>query len=223
MITLIENPVKEPPFNSHTLTLNAEDKKLSEYLLLLSPSGSVKDRVVTEKNYFSKVYGNKDAAHSLPHLTLANFISSNFCQEEIVCTLNSIAPQCNRIKVVLENYNWFPHHTIFIDVKYKINIKQLVRKITHAIKRYIKADNEYPPHFILNPHLTLCKGLSIEQYEKSVIEYTKQNFSGEFTANEMLLLKRSITEPEKYKEVARFGFRGPEVCDTTTQLKLFNT
>lgn len=94
-------------------------------------------------------------------------------------------------------------------------------KIIQSIKRRIKADNDYPPHFILSPHLTLCKRLSIEQYEKSLLEYKGQYFSDEFTANEMLLLKRPVTEPGNYKEVGWFEFGGPEMCDTTTQLKLF--
>lgn len=226
MQTAIEKPVYsqvvlKQPVNNAVIKLNAEDKKLYEYLLLLSPYGFVRERVLTEKKYFSEVYGNADAAHSLPHLTLANFILSKVNQDKIVYSLSAMAKKSNRIKVVLENYNWFSHHTIFIDVKYKVDIKQLVRKITKAIKGHIKADNKTPPHFISNPHLTLCKGLNEEQYQKTLVEYMNQNFSDEFTANEMLLLRRPITEPGKYEEVARFGFEGPEVCDITIQLRLF--
>ena len=90
-----------------------------------------------------------------------------------------------------------------------------------AIRGYIKANNKNYPHFILTPHLTLCKGLDREQYEKSLVEYMEQSFSDEFTANEMLLRRRPTKAPENYKEVGRFKFGGAEVCDITTQLGLF--
>jgi 2'-5' RNA ligase len=219
--SVFSKPVLIPPVNNEVNILIADKKQLYEYLLLLSPYGFTRERIITEKKYFSEMYGNADAAHSLPHITLANFILSQFNQDKITCLLETIAQRSNRIKVVLENYKWFPHHTIYIDVKYKIDIKQLVRKITKGIKGPVKADNKYYPYFILNPHLTLCKRLDREQYEKSVIEYTRQNFSDAFTANEMLLLRRPLTEPGNYKQVARFTFGGPEVCDTTMQLSLF--
>lgn len=212
--------VKLPPQSPVEKAVTKPDAKF-EYLLLLSPNGFLRERIITEKKYFSEVYGNSDAAHSLPHITLANFILSNRSEEIINQLLKTISQNVNKIKVVLENYNWFPHHTIFIDVKYKADIKQLVRKITQSIKRHIKADNDYSPRFILSPHLTLCKRLNLYQYEKSQVEYKGQRFSDEFTANEMLLLKQPITEPGSYKIAGRFEFENPEVCDTTTQLSLF--
>lgn len=218
---VFSKPVLVPPGNNQIDTFIADKKQLYEYLLLLSPYGFVRERIITEKLYFSDVYGNADAAHSLPHITLANFILSDCSQNDITVSLETIAQRSNRIKVVLENYKWFPHHSIYIDVKYKIDIKQLVRKITKAIKGRIRTDNKYYPHFILTPHLTLCKGLNEEQYEKSLLEYSEQSFSDKFTANEMMLLRRPVTEPGNYKEVGRFKFNGPEVCDTTMQLSLF--
>lgn len=225
MVDTIENrnamAILKPPFQNVIETLEAEEKKLYEYLLLLSPHGFVKQRIITEKAYFTKIYDNSDAARSLPHLTLANFLLSNLGEGEIIGALEILALRANKIKVVLENYNWFSHHTIYIGVKYKVDIKQLVRKIKKVIKCNIKADNNFAPHFILNPHLTLCKRLNIEQYEKSRIEYTEKSFHDEFTAHEMILLRRPISEPGNYTKVARFRFGGPESCDTTVQLKLF--
>lgn len=212
--------LEKPPFNKQRIEIL--EKRLYEYLLVLSPRGFIMDRLITEKKYFTGLIGNRDASDSLPHITLANFILSNLKHANIIFLLKSLAANSNCIKVVLENYKWFPHHTIYFDVKYKVDIKQLVRKITQTIRRHIKDDkNGYPPHFILNPHLTLCKRMSPEEYEKSKIEYADLTFSDQFTANYMLLLRRPIDGSEKYKEVGRFEFGGPESCDKTFQLKLF--
>jgi 2'-5' RNA ligase len=158
--------ILRPPVNNQSTELISNHEELYEYLLLLSPYGFVREKIIKEKKYFSKDYGNNDAKGSLPHITLAKFILSSFSQEEIIAVLENVAKNSNPIKVILENYNWFPRRTIFIDVKYKADIKQLVRKITKAVKRHIKADNEHSPVFILNPHLTLCKGMDETQYCK---------------------------------------------------------
>ena len=63
--------------------------------------------------------------------------------------------------------------------------------------------------------------MSPEEYEKSKIEYAGLTFSDQFTADYMLLLRRPIDGSDNYKEVGRFEFGGPESCDTTSQLKLF--
>ena len=132
-----------------------------------------------------------------------------------------VGKEANKIKVVLNNYKWFEPHTIYINVEYQVDIKQLVRKIAAKVKRFLLVDEEIPPHFILTPHLTLCKGLTIEQFKKSKLEYSDKKFYGEFVANEMILLKRPIDGKKKYQEIGRFGFGGPEICTTTQQGFLF--
>lgn len=207
--------------NGNTIIIRSE--QLYEYLILLSPNGFTRERLITEKKYFSEVYENADAAHSLPHITLANFLYYESSQNAITHPLELLAQKSNRIKVVLENYKWFSSHTIYFNVKYKIDIQQLVRKITKAIKGHIKADNKNAPHFILTPHLTLCKGMTKEQYQKSLAEYSEQIFSDKFIATEMLVLKRPVGMPGNYKLVGKYKFGGPdEACDTTTQLSFFN-
>lgn len=194
---------------------------MNEYLLLISPEGRLRSRLMRRKKEFSATYGNRDAEHSLPHLTLANFVLSDSSQDKIIKPLKDVASRSNKIGIELENFKWFKDHTIYVDVKYKTDMKQLVRKITNAIKRYIKADNKFPPRFILNPHLTLCKRLTEKQYENSVEEYSPLKFSDKFTAAEMILLRRPIIEVENYREVGRFKFEGPDSCDKTIQLSLF--
>lgn len=194
---------------------------MNEYLLLISPEGRLRSRLMRRKKEFSVTYGNRDAEHSLPHLTLANFVLSDSSQDKIIKPLKDVASRSNKIGIELENFKWFKEHTIYVDVKYKTDMKQLVRKITNAIKRYIKADNKFPPRFILNPHLTLCKGLTNEQYKKSLLEYGALKFSDKFTAAEMILLKRSVSVAERYHVVGRFGLAGPESNNRTIQLTLF--
>ncbi|CAN5605720.1 hypothetical protein BH11BAC3_BH11BAC3_26470 [soil metagenome] len=217
----IKEIINIPSINDKINLSVEQEKALYEYLLLLSPEGFLRQRFITEKEYFASLTGNRHAIASLPHITLANFILSSHKQIDVVPILKQIAYDAPKLRIVFENYAWFPFHTMYINVKYKVSIKQLVRKITKGIKNHIKADkNKYPHHFILTPHLTVCKGLSLEEYIKSEIEYSGLTFSDSMIAKYMILLRRPIDRPEKYQEVGRFDFGGPESCDTTIQLKL---
>ena len=209
----------EPPELRDLLDISSIEG-LCEYLLVLSPGGPLRDSIVNQKKYFTNNYENRAAVYGKPHITLANFLLREIAEDEIVRRLNFISENSHGIKVVLRDYNWFPEHTMYLNVLYPVNIQQLVRKISALTQSVIRKDNHHAPHFILNPHLTICKDLSAEQFEMSRIEYTTKTFSGEFTASEMLLLKRSIGI-NKYEEVGHFKFGLPVILDTTIQGKLF--
>ena len=58
MVDTIENrnamAILKPPFHNVIETLEIEEKKLYEYLLLLSPHGFVRQRIINEKSHFIK-------------------------------------------------------------------------------------------------------------------------------------------------------------------------
>ncbi|MEO5891631.1 MAG: 2'-5' RNA ligase family protein [Ferruginibacter sp.] len=194
---------------------------LFEYLLILSPMGALRDKIIEEKKYFFEMYRNCCAIYGRPHITLANFLLPGSGENEIIQHLIAISENQNKMRVMLQDYKWFAQHTMYLNILYKVDIMQLVRKITNKTTRVINSYSKFPPRFILEPHLTICKELSVEQYAQSRIEYTRKRFSGSFTANEMILLKRNIGEKDRYEEVYRLEFGGTETLTTILQGNLF--
>jgi len=207
--------------------LNLSDFSLVyEYLLLINPEGKAYDSTYSGKKDFSFRYKNQDDRVTPPHVTLANILQPDLYETEIINELKKIAESSNKIKVILKDYGWFDR-VIYYNVEFKTDIQQLVRKIKSRINRFMITEKklgadvkqQLAPHFILTPHITVCKDLTPEQLERSKIEYTSRKFYAEFVAKEMILLKRLGSDP--YQEIGRFRFNGPDMLTIIRQGNLF--
>jgi 2'-5' RNA ligase len=192
--------------------------RINEYLLVLSPPEDLGEKIYKIKQEFSKNYKTPVAAKSRPNITLVNFVSLDMAEEKIVQRLQTIAMGIAPFKVELKDYGSFPSHTIFINVTSKLPIRQVVTSLKEA-QRLMKLNSENKPHFIDEPHITICGKLKPWQYEQGWLEYSNRQFTGRFIADGMLLLKRTAGEKSRYQVARRFDFMNLPVV--TTQGSLF--
>lgn len=190
---------------------------VQEYLLVLSPHEDLRNRIIKVKEEFSNKY-KAALARNTPHITLVNFVTWGMIEEKMVQRLQTIAMGFAPFKVELKDYGSFPSHTIFINVVSKLPIQKLVKELRDA-QRLMKLNNEHRPHFITEPHLTICRKLKPWQYEQGWLEYSHRHFAGRFIADGMLLLKRPVGEQGSFQIVKRFEFLNLPVA--TRQGSLF--
>lgn len=187
-----------------------------EYLLILSPHADLHDRINKIKEKFAATY-QAPSAKSRAHITLVKFITSGLVEEKLTNRLQHIAMGFTPFKVELKDFGSFPSHTIYINVTTKFPIQNLVKEIKQA-QGLMRAHKDHKPHFIEESHITIARKLKPWQYEKGWLEYAHLHFSGRFIANNMLLLKRSLTGG-KYIVVRRFEFQNLPIA--TKQGNLF--
>jgi 2'-5' RNA ligase len=125
-------------------------------------------------------------------------------EERIINRLKMVAMTCHPIKVELKDFGSFPSHTIYINVTTKEPVRNIVKEIK-PWQKLLKLNDDYKPHFIDEPHLTIARQLKPKQYEAAWKEYSNKNFTGRFIANHMLLLKRTRGDMP-YQIVGRFDF-----------------
>lgn len=190
---------------------------VQEYLLVLSPHEDLRNRIIKVKEEFSNKY-KAALARNTPHITLVNFVTWGMIEEKMVQRLQTIAMGFAPFKVELKDYGSFPSHTIFINVVSKLPIQKLVKELRDA-QRLMKLNNEHRPHFITEPHLTICRKLKPWQFEQGWLEYSHRHFAGRFIADGMLLLKRPVGEQGSFQIVKRFEFLNLPVA--TRQGSLF--
>jgi len=188
-----------------------------EYLLVLSPHEDLRNRIIKVKEDFSNKYKTA-LARNTPHITLVNFVTWEMMEEKMVQRLQTIAMGFAPFKVELKDYGSFPSHTIFINVVSKLPIQKLVKELRDA-QRLMKFNDEHRPHFITEPHLTICRKLKPWQFEQGWLEYSHRHFAGRFIADGMLLLKRPVGEQSSFQIVKRFEFLNLPVA--TRQGSLF--
>lgn len=189
-----------------------------EYLLVLSPHEELHNRIMKVKEEFSEAYKSEIAKYTKPHITLLKFRTWGMMEEKIVQRMQCISMGIRPFKVELRDYGSYPTHSIFINVATKLPIQNLVKDLKET-QRLLKSVNEFKPHFMDDPHLTVARGLKPWQYEGGWLEYSHRQFTGRFIADSMLLLKRPATEPNKYQILKRFEFQDLPVA--TKQGSLF--
>ena len=180
--------------------------QINEYLLVLNPHEELRNKITDIKKEFSSKYKTVIAGKTKPHLTLVNFVSLAMMEEKIIQRMQAIAMGIAPFKVELKDYGSFPSHTIFINVISKLPIQSLVKQLKVA-QRLMKLNNENKPHFIDEPHITICRKLKPWQYEEGWLEYSNRQFTGRFIADGMLLLKRPAREKISFQIARRFEFQ----------------
>jgi len=192
--------------------------RIYEYLLVLSPPEELWKRVMDIKEAFAEKYKAPAASFSKPHITLVKFVALGMMEEKIMHRLQNIAMGITPFKIELRDYGSFPTHSIFINVVSKLPIQGLVHQLKEG-QRLMKLNNDNKPHFMDEPHLTICRKLKPWQYESGWLEYSHRQFTGRFIADSMLLLKREVDTKTNLQIARRFEFQNLPV--TTKQGNLF--
>ena len=184
-----------------------------EYLLILTPPEDLLNKIMVVKKEFSQKYKTEVAHKSKPHITLVSFVNLGINEERIVNKIESITQGLAPFKVELRDFGSFPSHTIYLNVVTKLPIKAVVQSLKEA-QGLMKLNKENKPHFIDEPHITICRKLKPWQYESGWLEYSNTPFTGRFIADSMLLIKRDV-DGGKYYPVREFVFKSMPVIATT--------
>lgn len=174
-----------------------------EYLLIINPHEDLRNKIIHVKDEFYEKYKAPSAKWGKPHITLAKFVVWQMMEEKIVNRLKIAAMGMAAFKIQLKDYGSFPSHTIYINVTTKLPIQNLVKQVRQC-KRLMKSP-DHDPFFILEPYLPVARKLTPAQYEPAWLEYSHRNFTGNFIADGMLLIKRKVGG-KAYQIVQRFDF-----------------
>lgn len=191
---------------------------LSEYLLVLEPNEALQQKILQLKQHFADTYDCPTAVYSKPHITLLRCLQYTMAESRWLPRLERIINGTDPFLVELSDFGSFPTHTIFIQVKTKNPIIELVRSL-RPLQPMIKTDKAHKPHFIMDPRVTIARKLLPWQYEKGWLEYSNSEFSGRFMADHVLLMRKQMDE-KKYEVIKRFQLLGQK--QTIEQNSLFD-
>jgi 2'-5' RNA ligase len=190
----------------------------SEYLLVLEPHEALQQQILQLKKHFAESYDCPTAVYSKPHITLLSCLQYTMAETRWIPRLERIIAAADPFMVELSDFGSFPTHTIFIQVKTKNTIIELVKSL-RPLQPMIKTDKEHKPHFIMDPHMTIARKLLPWQYEKGWLEYSNTQFTGKFMANHVLLMRKQM-DAKKYEVIQRFKLLGHK--QTIEQSSLFD-
>jgi len=175
---------------------------LYEYLLVGSPDKEVYNKIMEEKEHFSRQYRHNTASKTKPHITVSNFLARDEMEDTLIRWLQRILGDQESFPVTLNNYSGFPPHTVFLRVQDPQPFKDLAIQLK-PIDFYIKSNQCPPAKFITHPHLSIARKLTAVTYEKAINDYARKIFHESFELTELVLLRRQH-QYDPCKQIAVF-------------------
>src|SRR5687767_14587971 len=105
------------------------------------------------------------------------------------------------VEITLKNFSHTSTHTIYIDVVSPAAIINLVRSLKKQLG--LAGSQSFFP---MKPHLTIARGLRVEQFKEAISDFQKREFNATFIADSMVLMKRE-SSGDNYTIIKEFEFR----------------
>jgi len=161
-----------------------------EYFLILSLPLPLQQEILELRKRFVAEYNPWYTIKGKPSLALAHFLQYEEFEERILLVLKKLADASPPLLLTLKNFASFPSHTIYINPVSNDPLQALIKGIQSGGKQVMRINEKTKPMFMSEPHISIARKLSSEEYEISWPKYRDAHFDSEFHADEMILLKR---------------------------------
>jgi 2'-5' RNA ligase len=178
--------------------------KQYEYLLVIDLPPHVSNEMMLLKKTFHRQFDHYPAVVTRPHITLCNFSESVMKEEEMIKGISAVTVRHAPFRLSLENFDGFPSHTIFVSILNPDFIIEIVSDLKGQLKLSSKSSR-----YIMNPHLTIARGLDKEKFSRASAEFCEQQYAASFVVRSILLLRREANVKfAKYEAVKEFRLEG---------------
>ncbi len=178
---------------------------MSLYFIALLPPQKIQDYANEVKQYFADKYDSKHAQKSPPHITLQppfEWDSDKLTNLE-VC-LDNFANAQDSIPIILDGYNAFVPHVIYIDVIQTPELMNLQTYLMAYLENHLGIVDKIGKIRSFTPHMTVAfKDLKRSKFKAAWMEFENQELHFEFNAGKLTLLKH---ENKKWNITKEFEF-----------------
>jgi DNA polymerase-4 len=196
------------PFNGISHSPEKERKADYEYLIVVNPPSSIRKEIVAEKKYFAQQYKFPRAEKLKPHLELARFYLDEKMEELLITQLDELSAHQPTFEVTLNNYGFFPEHSLYIDVKNPHAIIDFVKVLKRKLELAPSASV-----FLFQPLVLIAEQLTHEVFLEVQKDYEKRKFKQSFILQKISLLRRQdeLDVPLEIKEFEFYSGTSTEI------------
>ena len=159
-----------------------------EYLLVINPAKNIGNDVRKIKKYFANKYHHPKAEKTQPHITLAVFRTDESKEKILTDAIEETCRHSYPVEIILSNYNYFPSHTLYIDIKNPAAIADIVKGLNCLKDKSELLGTRY--YFCNHPQIIIASGLQEEAFLKAKKDFESRTYQNSFLADTITLLKR---------------------------------
>lgn len=166
-------------------------KNQTLYFIALIPDESLRKKLSTLKEEFSKSYHTYHALKSPPHITLIPpFTFARQNEQILTSTLQEFAHSCTAFEVSILDYGAFKPRVIYLSISKDDQLERLQQRLKDKCSKElgINMNKSLPFH----PHMTLAfRDLSPQMFHKAWERYKVESFRASFKAMSLFLAKHN--------------------------------
>lgn len=162
---------------------------LREYRLVVYPDVPCYNRIMAEKQRFSRRFGVEAGSNQFPAIVVACFYAPEGLEETLIRWIQRICGLINNFSITLNNYSGLPDHTIYLRITECKPLRQLAR-LLKVIDEYICSSSGQAAWLCQHPYLALAEELPSAVYQAAMPVYSAKTFRASFPVNELVLLVR---------------------------------
>ena len=175
---------------------------MPQFLLIISPPEPIKKAVEDYKEKLFNSIGNYTSRNSIAHLTLSAFEIEDRWELALIRSLEEIAAEESAFRISICDFQFFKQNcTVYLHVEEKDKFARLSKSLNG--KSFIRRIDRNNKRTVSNPHITIGKEL-YENFQVASNLFQQEKFTGSFTAEAAVLLKR--TESGQFELLKEFPF-----------------
>lgn len=168
-----------------------------EYLLIISPPEDIKNSIGKIKKEVALNYGSSHALHSIAHISLIRFRLVKGYERNLLTRLFGFCINSLPFEVMLDNFDVFPRHTLFVNIPENGGIKKLQNRLIIVLMNFVSVREEYMKE-MKKHYMTIARNLNPAQFNSVSNEYRSRQINASFSARNIVLLKRQYEEYKPY-------------------------
>lgn len=156
-----------------------------DYFLLLSPADHIDELVQQHQQYAAGIIGPYKIEHSRANISLKQMHRQKaFIQEPLLNSLKSGLSTLPPVTLTVDGFDYFNHGIEYKTIYAAIRSNHLTMAWFKSIKKHLSIKD------FMVPHITICRNISVADFEKLWPHFKSINWVEHLTINELTILQR---------------------------------
>lgn len=178
---------------------------LNDYKLVIIPPQNILHQLHELQKQMLELSGMEKSSVTVPQLILTNFRQIGQLEKRLTERIRLICLSLPSFHIRLHQYNHFAEHSIYLHGEAEPPLKAFVSRVRSEAGKLLKAGKENHPHFMSDPHITLVRKMSHNQFESAWRVFKERSYTAKFVAHQAFLLRRTASDPN-FKVISQFQF-----------------
>ena len=179
-------------------------KGYTDFLMLLSPSDSVKAKIQQHKLYAAGIIGSYKSMHSIAHISIRKLPrQKTFLTEPNILAFRKTLCVIPPVSLTVDGFDYFNHGDAYKTIYARIRSTPEVSHWFKMLKKHLHIKD------FMIPHITVTRNIAADDFERLWPYFKTLTWNESFTVNALTVLQReTFANFAKWEPFTELQFEG---------------